>query len=88
MLPQKLYRKRGFISSLYQFLSYGELMSSKINVIKYDVENDGILNIVEKLQFSDDSEIYDMAKRILSKFWHIDEEGEYYYRDATDIFDI
>jgi hypothetical protein len=51
------------------FLDYGERCGTKVNVIKIDIEDDGIMNLVEKLQFNTVVEVYDLAHEILCTYW-------------------
>lgn len=51
------------------FLEYGERCGTKVNVIKMDIEDDGIMNLVEKLQFNTVVEVYDLAHEILLTYW-------------------
>ena len=73
------------MKAFLNFLDFGEIMSSKINIIKKEIEEENIINILEKLQFSDDTEIYDPATMMLQRYWS---EEENFYQDVKDLMNV
>jgi hypothetical protein len=63
------------------FLEYGDRAGTKVNVIKIDIEEEGIINLIEKLQFHKKMEVYDLAHEILYKYWG---DNEFTYSDYAE----
>jgi hypothetical protein len=70
------------LKALNCFLEYGEKSGAKVNIIKLEVENENIINILEKLQYHFDTEVYDLAHEMLCEYWG---DSEMIYTDYRDL---
>lgn len=70
------------LDSFLIFLEFGEKNMTKINFIKVEMENGNVVALLEKLQFSQNSELYEVAHKLLIRYWT---EDECYYEDPSDL---
>jgi hypothetical protein len=67
------------------FLEYGDKISSKINFVKLEMENENIVNSLEKIQFCQSSELCELSRKLLIRYWTDD---ECYYEDPSDLINL
>jgi len=67
------------------FLEYGEKISSKVNFVKLEMENENIVNNLERIQYCLNSEICELSRKLLIRYWT---EDECYYEDPSDLINL
>jgi len=66
------------LRGIKEFLDFGEKYSTKINFIKKEFEDDGLVEHLDMLQYHLDMDIYGLAHEVLLKYWG---EQEVLYED-------
>jgi hypothetical protein len=66
------------LRGIKEFLDFGDKYSTKINFIKKEFEDEGLVEHLELLQYHLDMDIYDLAHETLLKYWG---EQEVLYED-------
>jgi hypothetical protein len=67
---------------IYQHLSFSEKISNKTNIIKYEMDREGIWDIIERIIYDPDSNIYEAAHKIYDNFFN----EEKFYNSPSDLY--